>query len=78
MDGTALTTGVAGRSSLFNATYNVNITSEQNEEAQKSRCICTTYVAQSRDRTASDVVGYSTQPQQGWSSSPLLRIKGPS
>ena len=39
MDGTALTTGVAGRSSLFNATYNVNITSKQNEEAQKSRYI---------------------------------------
>ena len=70
MDGTALTTGVAGRSSLFNATYNVNITSEQNEEAQKYR-----YIAQSRDRTASDVVGYSTQAQQLWLSSPLLRIK---
>ena len=36
------------------------------------------YVTQSRDRTASDVVGYSTQAQQVWSSSPLLRIKGPS
>ena len=72
MDGTALTTGVAGRSSLFNATYNVNITSEQNEEAQSLD------ISQSRDRTASGVLGYSTQAQQVWSSSPLLRIKGPS
>ena len=72
MDGTALTTGVAGRSSLFNATYNVNITSEQNEEAQSLD------ISQSRDRTASGVLGYSTQTQQVWPSSPLLRIKGPS
>ena len=72
MDGTALTTGVAGRSSLFNVTCNVNITSK------KVRRHKSLDIAQSRDRTASGVLGFSTQAQQVWSSSPLLRIKGPS